>query len=65
MGKCVALLLDVSVLCVSTLVSLGNEDREGDPGVVMTVLQRPYHERRAQFIACVQKPCVRVKCAVL
>ena len=44
-------LLDVSVLCVSILVSPGNEDREGDPGVVMTLLQRPYHERRAQFIA--------------
>ena len=50
-------LLDVSVLCISTLVFL--QDREGDPRVVMTLLQRPYHEHRAQLIACVQK------CAVL
>ena len=44
-------LLDVSVLCISTLVFL--QDREGDPRVVMTLLQRPYHEHRAQLIACV------------
>ena len=59
-------LLDgLSSLCLNSGLSLGNEDREGDPRVLMTLLQRPNHERRAAFIACVQKSCVRVKYAVL